>query len=145
MRYAGQGYELPVAAADGEVNAELIAHAQEAFHHTHRALHGHASINQPIEVVSYRLRVRVQVPRYQAGPKPWTAPTQPAQEPAQRLAYFGKSIPTPTTLMQRSSLAPGVKVAGPAIIVQMDATTVVPPHWTAQVDQHGNLLLEAQS
>ena len=145
MRYAGQGYELPVAAADGEVNAELIAHAQEAFHHTHRALHGHASIDQPIEVVSYRLRVRVQVPRYQARPKPWTAPTQPAQEPAQRLAYFGKSIPTPTTLMQRSSLAPGVKVAGPAIIVQMDATTVVPPHWTAQVDQHGNLLLEAQS
>ena len=36
----------------------------------------------------------------------------------------------------------GVAIRGPAVVEQFDATTVVPPGWSARVDHHRNLVLE---
>ena len=41
------------------------------------------------------------------------------------------------------ALRPGNRFAGPAIVEQMDATTLVPPGMTARVDRYLNLILEA--
>jgi N-methylhydantoinase A len=41
----------------------------------------------------------------------------------------------------RVDLRPGDVLEGPAIIEQMDATTVVPPRFRATVDRHLNLYL----
>ena len=46
-----------------------------------------------------------------------------------------------TPVIQRVSLAPGDRLPGPVILEQMDTTTVVPPNWTAQADNHGNVIL----
>jgi N-methylhydantoinase A len=43
----------------------------------------------------------------------------------------------------RDALRPGNRFAGPAIVEQMDTTTLVPPGWTARVDAYLNLILEA--
>ena len=43
----------------------------------------------------------------------------------------------------REELRPGNRFAGPAIVEQMDATTLVPPGWSARVDSYLNLILEA--
>ncbi|MFT3687899.1 MAG: hypothetical protein QM789_02555 [Paenirhodobacter sp.] len=48
-----------------------------------------------------------------------------------------------TALYQRDLLRPGNIVPGPAIIDQMDSTTVVPPGMRATVDAYRNLILEA--
>ena len=49
-----------------------------------------------------------------------------------------------TPVYQRESLRTGDQVRGPAIVVQMDATTVVPPGWQATVDAWGNLIAERE-
>ena len=51
-------------------------------------------------------------------------------------------MPTETTIYDRERLAVGAEFAGPAIVEQFDATTVVPPGWHASVDRYGNLILE---
>ena len=48
-----------------------------------------------------------------------------------------------TPIYDRERLQPGNRFAGPAIVEQMDATTLVPPGWTTSVDGWMNLILEA--
>ena len=50
---------------------------------------------------------------------------------------------TSTPIYAREQLRPGNRFAGPAVIEQMDATTLVPPGMTARVDAYLNLILEA--
>ena len=99
-----------------------------------------------VEIVSYRLRVTVDVPKY----RPVAAETA-AETGLPEAAVMGRSQsrpfripgrPTETVLVDRAALAPGVRFAGPAIVEQFDATTVVPAGWTARVDGHRNLVLE---
>jgi N-methylhydantoinase A/oxoprolinase/acetone carboxylase beta subunit len=47
----------------------------------------------------------------------------------------------PTNFYRRETLPVGVKIQGPAIVLQMDSTTVVPPGWSFMADAGGNLLL----
>ena len=46
-----------------------------------------------------------------------------------------------TPLYQRDLLSTGNSIVGPALVVQLDTTTVVPPGWQGEVDDYGNLLL----
>jgi N-methylhydantoinase A/oxoprolinase/acetone carboxylase beta subunit len=48
-----------------------------------------------------------------------------------------------STAYDRTSLLPGTQVSGPALIEQIDSTTIVPPGVSATVDEVGNLLLQA--
>ena len=47
-----------------------------------------------------------------------------------------------TTLYDRDRLEAGNRLAGPALLLQLDTTIVVPPGWDGEVDPYGNLLLE---
>jgi N-methylhydantoinase A len=49
-----------------------------------------------------------------------------------------------TPIYDREALKPGNRFAGPAIIEQMDTTTLVPPGMTARVDRWLNLILEGK-
>ena len=53
-----------------------------------------------------------------------------------------KSIATETAFYDRDSLPPDADIEGPAVVFQMDSTTLVPPEWRARVDEFGNLVLE---
>jgi len=50
---------------------------------------------------------------------------------------------TVADLYNREALRPGNRLRGPAILFQLDATSVVPPGWQGQVDAAGNVLLES--
>src|SRR4029079_18241479 len=69
LRYNGQGYELRTP-LDGlyidRVTKDALAGARTRFDERHAQIHGHAAKERPVELVSYRLRVRVPVPKYQA-------------------------------------------------------------------------------
>jgi N-methylhydantoinase A len=146
LRYTGQGYELRTS-LDGlfaeRLNAASLAAARERFDERHAQIHGHAAHERAVEVVSYRLRVRVDVPKYQ--PRQETgAPGQPAAMFAakgRRTVHFGGK-PVEASLYERDKLDLGATVTGPAIVEQFDATTVIPPGWTGRVDGYRNLILE---
>ena len=145
LRYTGQGYELRTSLdglfKDRLTAASLIA-ARERFDERHAQIHGHAAKERPVEVVSYRLRVRVDVPKYQ--PKQDALPkAQPAiAAKGTRKVHFGGKSAVEATLYERDKLGVGALVSGPAIVEQFDATTVIPAGWSGRVDGYRNLILE---
>jgi N-methylhydantoinase A/oxoprolinase/acetone carboxylase beta subunit len=44
-------------------------------------------------------------------------------------------------LYDRALLRPGNRIAGPAVVTELSATTYLPTGWTAAVDAHSNLIL----
>jgi N-methylhydantoinase A len=145
LRYTGQGYELRTPLDGlfiGMLTADSLGAARDRFDERHAQIHGHAAKERPVEIVSYRLRVRVAVPKYE--PRAQAAP--PAPRPAadavkgRRRASFNGTI-TEATLYERDRLEIGAGIAGPAIVEQFDATTVIPSGWSGQVDGYRNLIL----
>lgn len=146
MRYVGQGYELRVP-LDGlgknGLDDAAIAAARERFDEIHARLHGHAAAEKSVEVVSYRLRVRVTVPRYEPSP-PVEATPHDAPESSlagKREVYFDGETAQIAKVFDRGGLDAGARMEGPAIIEQFDATTVVPPGWTVFVGGNLSLIL----
>jgi N-methylhydantoinase A len=132
MRYVGQSYELLVPAPAPQP-ARILAD----FHAAHERRFGHADASRPVEAVTLRLRA------VSAGARlDLSAP--PAAAGNARLgtveAYFDR--PRRAALYDRDRLRPGDRLRGPAIVTQMDTTTVIPPAWRAEVDSLGNLVLE---
>jgi N-methylhydantoinase A len=147
LRYNGQGYELRTP-LDGlyidRVTKDALAGARTRFDERHAQIHGHAAKERPVELVSYRLRVRVPVPKYQAREQGVPA-APPSAQPAikgQRIIHVDGKTAIKATLYERDRLPIGAVIAGPAIVEQFDATSVIPPGWTARVDGLRNLILE---
>src|SRR5262249_53719196 len=107
----------------------------------HARIHGHAAEERPVEIVSYRLRVRVAVPKYSATEEPATSHPLDAAAKASRTVYFDSTAPVTAKVYERDRLPTSVALTGPAIVEQFDATTVIPPGWTAQADRRRNLVL----
>jgi N-methylhydantoinase A len=146
LRYTGQGYELRTPLDGlfrGRITDQTLAAARERFDQKHAQIHGHAARERPVEVVSYRMRLRVAVPKYQPRPEKPLASARPA-EPAAKGArkFFDGTTESEAILYERERLDIGAVVPGPAIVEQFDATTVIPRGWTARVDTQRNLLLE---
>ena len=150
LRYTGQGYELRTS-LDGlftdRLTAASLGAARERFDERHAQIHGHAAKERPVEVVSYRLRVRVDVPKYQPRQEatPGAPPPSDAAAKGTRKVHFGGKAAVDATLYERAQLGVGAMVIGPAIVEQFDATTVIPAGWTGLVDGYRNLILERGS
>ena len=56
-----------------------------------------------------------------------------------RLVIFDEEIDTP--IFWRPDLSPGAEILGPAVVHQLDSTTVIPPTASAFVDSHGNIIV----
>ena len=97
-----------------------------------------------MEVVSYRLRVRVDVPKYQPQQEPMPPSPLSADVAVKggRKVHFGGKAAVDTIIYERDTLGIGMTVTGPAIVEQFNATTVIPPGWTGRVDGFRNLILE---
>jgi N-methylhydantoinase A len=144
LRYTGQGYELrtPLDGLFTDVlTDESLARARGKFDERHAQLHGHAAKERPVEVVSYRLRLRVAVPKYE--PRDETMPASPRRPNPKglRTIHLDGASSCEAMLYERDALDVGSVVTGPAIVEQFDATTVIPPGWSAQVDRRRNLIL----
>ncbi|MDB5509775.1 MAG: hyuA [Hyphomicrobiales bacterium] len=139
MRYAGQGYEitmpLPAALSEGG-----LARLRGEFDEAHRQMFGHTAPNEPVEIVSYRLRG---IGRVQPVNLPSFAPQGLRVEDAIRerrmMRFDGRSIECP--VYQREKLDVGATFEGPAVVDQLDCTTVVFPGQTARVDAYKNIVI----
>jgi N-methylhydantoinase A len=147
LRYTGQGYELRTP-LDGLYSGALtdasLKAARARFDERHAKVHGHAASDRPVEVVSYRVRVRVAVPKYtpRSEPPPDRPRTVADARKGVRKVYFDPKAPVDATVYERDGLDIGVRVEGPCIVEQFDATTIVPPEWSGVVDEYRNLVLE---
>ncbi|HEC21728.1 MAG TPA: hydantoinase/oxoprolinase family protein, partial [Chloroflexi bacterium] len=134
MRYVGQSHEITVThPADGDWGA--------AFHSAHEQRYGHRHEAEAIEVVNARLRAVGRGPRPAFETLPEEGPDASQARLGTHPVWFSPDGPTPTALYDRDRLRAGNRFAGPAVVFQLDATTLIPPGWLARVDGWGNLLL----
>src|SRR5207247_9506410 len=70
-------------------------------------------------------------------------PDAPARTGARRVVFEvdGKPVPLEASVYLRAALKAGNRLAGPAVVQQMDTTTLIPPQVVATVDRHGNLIV----
>jgi len=136
MRYAGQGYEITIPCDPVDDLAQLRA----AFDARHQAMFGHGAPDEPVEIVSYRVRgigkvPPVEMPRFaRAG-----ATLADALRETRRVRFDGETIACP--VYQREKLDVGLRVPGPAVLDQLDCTTVICPGQVARVDEWKNLIV----
>jgi N-methylhydantoinase A len=112
---------------------------RERFDTRHAQLHGHAAKERPVEVVSYRLRARVPVPKYEPKEDIPVRSRDAGLKGTRAIAFDGR--PIEAALYERDRLDVGAVIATPAIVEQFDATTVIPPGWRARVDGYRNLIM----
>ena len=143
LRYQGQGYELTVAAGASDRLAEQDRTDLRArFDQQHEQLFGHSAASEPAEAVNYRLRATVVAPKFSMQRGRETVGGPEGAIVGQRDVCFDSSRgATPTPIYERALLAPGHRLVGPAIIDQLDSTTVLHAGQTAEVDDYGNLVI----
>ena len=146
LRYAGQGYEIrtPLDGIDASpMSAAGLAAIATRFHELHQAMHGHSALDQAIEVVSYRVRVRSPVPK-QDLPERGPLSDDPAVPTGIRIVTFDGRTHHEAPIYSRDGLTAS-SIVGAAVIEQFDSTTVLPPGWTARLDRFGNIVAERES
>ena len=142
LRYARQGFEVTVDFPGETVSAAAVAQVLQAFHRRHEQLYTYAALDTPVEIVNLRLRAvgqmaKLALPHIATAPVAGTAP-DPVQT---RLVYFSGEGLRDTPVYARATLQATHVVRGPAIVEQLDATTVIFPGQDAVVDLYGNLLI----
>ncbi|MEM9230492.1 MAG: hydantoinase/oxoprolinase family protein [Pseudomonadota bacterium] len=147
LRYLGQGYELRVPFDPGTITDASLATVWDRLHAAHAAEYGHAFPNSPIEVVNLRLTATgpsgsFDLPDYTGGA------SLAAAHVRSREAVFrrdGKLETFETRIYRRDLLPPDVPLPGPAILLQKDSTTVVPPGAVAQVHPTGSVIITLEA
>jgi N-methylhydantoinase A len=145
LRYAGQGYEIrtPLEGIEASPMTQAgLAAIETRFHELHLAMHGHSALDQAIEVVSYRVRVRAPVPK-QDLPARDALSDEIAKPTGTRTVTFDGRTHHEAPVYARAALT-GSVIEGPAVIEQFDATTVLPPGGRARLDKFGNIVAERE-
>ena len=143
LRYAGQNYEIAVPLPDGPVGPTTLDALQAGFAEAHRRLYGFVAEGETVQLVTTRIEAtgivrKASFPAHDdAGPD---ASGAIAGSREVWLPEAGRFVSCP--VYDRDKLRAGNRIAGPAIVEQMDATTVVLPGWTGRVEPYLNLILE---
>ncbi|UPA26940.1 hydantoinase/oxoprolinase family protein [Shinella oryzae] len=140
MRYAGQGWEIPVALPDRAFTAADAGMIEAAFKDRYAQFFGRAVEGPEIEFVTWSVKaqdVRPEGERFTLeteGSAVCASTTRAVFDPAS-----GETLET--AIVPRETLSPGARVAGPAVIVERETSTVVTSPFDAVIQIDGTILL----
>lgn len=129
MRYAGQAFELSVPGSTRPDPDELASR----FEQLHEERYGHRDPEGEIVLVHIRLAIVAPGPRLE----PAAAPAGQLTESSRRVRFDGKWI---EATVLRGEPAAGTSASGPAVFELPEATFVLPPGWSAEVDETGTIV-----
>ncbi|HEV8296398.1 MAG TPA: hydantoinase/oxoprolinase family protein [Acidimicrobiales bacterium] len=141
IRYRGQAHSLTVPVPEGPIDDRVVAALAPAYRAQFHQEFG-VDRDAPAEVSAVRVRLRIPVAGI-ADPVVGRHGTGAART-GTRPAYFGPASGkayVDTAVYQRDRLVPGDELSGPAIVEGAVDTVVVPPGWTAAVDERRGLRL----
>lgn len=141
-RYLGQGFELRVDVPEGRFDAAAAAELARRFFATHRTEYGHAFEDQPVQLVTLRVigtssSDTLRLPALETGGR--NNPSEAALYARPTTFDDGQTIQTPR--FDRMKLKAKDTVTGPAVIVQQNSTTIIPPGHVARVMRLGDLVI----
>lgn len=144
-RYLGQGYELRVDVASGDIDGGWVERVRRDFHDIHEREYSRRFEDSDIEIPNIRVRgiglmPSLATPEVEHG----------GEAPDEALRFEGEAWflvdggldRVATRYYDRAALKAGNRLAGPAIVNQYDSTTVIPPGTDAHVDRFGNIIVE---
>jgi N-methylhydantoinase A len=143
VRYVGQGYELRIGMPDGALGQKALGATLAAFHARHRREYGHAFPESPVEIVNIRLVGTAPVPKIGRFKARSGGSLKAALVKRDRTVFRHRDRlrSFETAFYRREHLPLETPLKGPAIILQTDSTTVVPPGATITADAGGNLVM----
>ena len=130
---------LAIAYGSAVETGELLEIALDA---AHERAYGYAAAEDAVELVNVRLAAIGVTPRPRRAPLQAGGREPGAALKGTREVWFAEGW-RKTGVFDRAKLLGGNVIAGPAIVEEPDASTLVHPGWEAAVDQHGNLLMHA--
>ena len=136
-RYKGQGFELSVPVDSTALDPDRV---RRDFRDIHHALYGHTS-EEPVEAVTLRMSAfgTLAVGSESSGGE---SSHLPRPVSARMLKLREMPVPVQVAVYARDDLGAGARLAGPCIVEQPDATTVVLASQAARVDGFGNLCIK---
>jgi N-methylhydantoinase A len=143
LRYAGQGYELRIPFPSGPLDGVALDEVWESFHRAHEAEYGHAFRASPIEIVTIRVSGIGRLRKLERLCLPEGGSLAEARVRTGRCVFRvnGSLAAYDTSFYRRDRLAPNVTIPGPAVILQKDSTTLIPPQASALVDSSFNIII----
>ncbi|MEO5745292.1 MAG: hydantoinase/oxoprolinase family protein, partial [Terracoccus sp.] len=150
LRYFGQAYEVPVAAPDGDIDAEYADDIAMRFHDEHRALYGYDFRSDPTQKVEWvNLRVSGVGPISRPEPRPLeragsddaATVRERAHRSARPVCFDVAAGYVDTDVWWRPALLSGDAITGPAVIEEFGSTVPVHPGFVVRVDNLGNLVI----
>ena len=144
MRYAGQNFELslevPAGATQSTAGMEQLA---ETFHQAHERVYGYRTEGAATEAVTFRIQAIGYAPKVQLHTSPHASGDPGDALIATRDIYFDAATGyQQCPVYDRALLKTGNRISGPAVIEQMDTTTVLLPGDSCTVDELRNLVIE---
>lgn len=139
LRYQGQGFELSVPWS-GKVDEASTQACIGAFHALHRQMYTFAQEDAPVELITLGVTAvgRLSQPKMPALRK--SGPVKDAVIGMQPIFFQDGLRDCP--VYARDKLGAGARFAGPGIVTQLDATTLIAPGEKVEIDALGSLLIE---
>jgi len=143
MRYLGQSYELNVPIPDGEITGGALSDIEGRFHALHEVRYGYCAPEEIIQNVNIRVTAIGAMPpiKLQAEKEGGPKPPRGALKGHRDVYLHGSGGYVSCGIFDRYRLEPGNVVTGPAVIEQIDSTTLVQPGQEARIDGHRQIVL----
>ena len=143
-RYQGQGYEVRAPAPSGAVDESFVEDLRASFERAHRREYGSVFAEKDVEVVNLCVSGvgRIEDPAPSEIPTGAATPPASARTDMRHVAFEidGEATECASAHYERAGLLAGNRIEGPAVVTQLDATTIIPPGAEAEVDRFGNLV-----
>jgi N-methylhydantoinase A len=139
LRYLHQGFELTVPWGGDAVTDEAVERTVDAFHALHERLYTFNQPDTPVEIVTLRVGAEGAMSKPRVPRLTQAEPADDAVVGRQSVDFGDEARPTP--IYDRARLGAGVAIKGPAILSQLDSTTVLYPGQTAEVHPYGSLIV----
>ncbi len=141
LRYFGQEHWVTVAAALEDLSVDGILHD---FHIAHERAYTFRLDDTPVEFVNFRLTATARVPRPTVKPLNGAGRSEAAATKGTRSVHFGEDGRHEARIFERDLLPPGFAAAGPLIVEEPSANTIVHPGQGLRVDELGFLHISAE-
>jgi N-methylhydantoinase A len=136
-RYQNQEHSVEIVLPDGEITAQQIEAIRERFDTDYEREYTYR-LDAPVELVAYHLVALAEVDKLEPEKYPTTGrKLHDAIKGSREVDYVEAGLQE-ATIYDGDALEPGMAFAGPAIIEESGATTVIPPGLPCQVDEYGN-------
>jgi N-methylhydantoinase A/oxoprolinase/acetone carboxylase beta subunit len=133
LRYMGQAYEITIPYQDKKT-------CLDSFHKAHKKLYSYYHADRAVEIVCIRAKAigttsKIDLPFYADSDRiPDSAFIKTQQ------LHFG-GLKHRAAVFDRSELLAGNRISGPALIIDYESTTLLPPGFSLRVDSHLNLII----